>query len=506
MISILLLASFTPIFIILIGILLLLNLDERENRNSLCTLLLGISLFLNTVLLVVYSLLDLNERSFNLNFDAGTLFIIEMILLLGLLTVVFSKREMVNIVNEKQLNSFILLIILSLIGTVLTANILISITCFLLTLFFIGVFFYFGQFTKEFELLRWYFLSVGLSAVLLFFASFLLLLEVNTLIVTEIVFIEISPVSNFFITALFVFGFGIPCGLFPFLIFHLRNYFQDSSYSSLIIYFNFLSTTIFLILRVLNIFSLSYLPNGILILIISSIGLIVSLVYVVTELFTSLDGNTFSIKKIFGYSLCSDFNIALLFISYITILKSMNGYSLYLNILLFLFFSLIALKSLLVFSFFPIMVETFDDNFKLLGSLKEKYPRFSYLFPIIGLIFALPITFLFLNNVMTVFSQKLIISNSLYSFIAFMMVGFYIFYLLIHLILISILFVQIFYGNRPRYIERESPIQIRLEHYRPSLLIFLIIGLIITLGILEVVGVQKNIFYQTFKIFFLNIN
>ncbi|MGV9171979.1 MAG: hypothetical protein ACOC44_17190 [Promethearchaeia archaeon] len=496
--SIIALASFTPIFLILIGTLFSLNLSERTNRNLFSTQLIGISLILNTVLLVFYILLGISEYAFHLNFDTGTLFVIEMILLLGLLILVFSKREMVKIVNEKQLDSFIFLILLCLIGTVITSNLLITISCFVLSIFFIGVFFYFGQFAKDFELLRWYFLSVGVSTILLIFGSFFILWETNTLIMTEITFEGFSPFMNFLITILLTLGFGIPCGLFPFLIFHLKNYFQDSSYSSLIIYFSFLSTTLFLVLRVLNIISLKLFANGIFLLIISSIGLIVFLAYILTELFTSLDGDTFSIKKIFGFSLCADFNIAMLFISSLVFIGSVHASLVYFNALIFFFISLIALKSLLIFSFFPLMLETFDDNFKLLGRLKEKYPKFSYLFPIIGLLFAFPVNFIFLNDIMSVYTQETVIANSLFSIFANITLGFYLFYLLIHLILISILFAQIFYGNPPRYIERESPSPFQMSHYLPAFLIILIIGVVITLGILNIIDPQTNIFYQIF--------
>ena len=377
--SILLLASFTPIFIILIGVLLLLNLDERINRNLLSTFLLGIALLLNTMLLIFYMLLDLRERSFALNFEPGTFFIFEIIMLLGLFTLMFTKHEMMNVVNERQMNSIIFLILLSLIGTVLTSNILITITCFSLALFFIGAFFYFGEFTKDFELLQWYFIGVGISVILLFFGSFFMIVETGTLLLTEILFLDLSPVSNFFITSLFILGFGIPCGLFPFFIFHLKNYFQDSSYSSLILYFNLISLTPVILLRSLSPFSFNHPPNGIFLLFVSTISLIISLIYILTELFTSLDGDTFSIKKIYGFSLCADFNMTLLFISYLTILNPLNNSIVYLNNVLFFLFSLTTLKILLLFSFFPIMLETFDDNFKLLGNFHEKYQKFSYI-------------------------------------------------------------------------------------------------------------------------------
>jgi formate hydrogenlyase subunit 3/multisubunit Na+/H+ antiporter MnhD subunit len=308
--SIITLASLTPMFILLIGVFLISFMKDRQNRKSLSSLIIILALFINTLLLFGFYLpLNLIEREYDLNLNTGTFMIIEIILLIGLIVSLFSKDEFIAVVNENLFDGIILLILLGLIGTFISSNIIAIFSSFILVIMLIGVIFYFGNYPKEYNLLKLYFAGIGVSILLLFFSSFIIYLEFNTLVLTEIVLLEISDLSSMLLSILLLLGIGIPCGLIPFSIYHLKNYYQDSSYTTLLIFAVFSFVNIFLIIRILNVFAFTLVINGILIMIISTIGLIISEIFILSELFTSLDGDTFSLKKLFGFSICADFNM-----------------------------------------------------------------------------------------------------------------------------------------------------------------------------------------------------
>ena len=500
MISIIILASLTPVFILLVGSLLVTFMDDRINRKLLSTFIIFLALLMNSILLGFYMLLDLTERDFYLNLGTGTFLIIEFILLIGLIVTLFSKEEIVNIVNENLFDGFILILLIGMIGTIISSNILVIFSSFILVVALIGVIFYFGNYPKEFTLLRLYFIGIGISILLLSIASYLIFVEFGSLILTEIKILEISDTSNIFITVLLFLGIGIPCGLFPFSISHLKNYYQDSSYTNLLLFSLFSFVNVFLIVRVLNAFSFNLLTNGVIIMIISGIGLIISVVSILTELFTSLDGDTFSIKKIFGYSICSDFNMFLLLSSFIVFLTPVVLGQTYMNLLIFYFLILISVKILIFYTFFPIMLETYDDNLKLLGDFWTKYKIFGIILFISGIIISIPLSFLSLNTLLTIFSIESIIGVSIFSMISYIIFILYLVYLVITLVFISICFIQIYFSNKPRYIEREVIKVVNSNHYIPIIIIILMIGL---LNIVFLLG--NNIFYSIFKSFFLFI-
>jgi len=473
-------------------------MQERESRKLLLSLIIFLALLVNTLLLGYYIIYGIIERHFYLNLTAGTFLIIEMILMFGLIVHLFSKEEMIDIINENLFDGFILIILLALIGTIITSNILAIISCFIVVIFLIWVIFYFGDYAKDFQILNLYLLGIGISVILLFFSVILIYMEFGTLILTEITLMKISDSKNIIITLLLLFGFGIPCGLFPFSIFHLKNYYHDSSYTGLLLYYIFNSVNVFLIFRVLNAFSLNLIINGVIIMTIASIGLIISIVYIITELFTSLDGDTFSIKKIFGFSLCADFNMILLLLSFLVFLPSLDLTSTYLNGIIYFYMMIVVVKSLIFYTFFPIMLETYDDNLKLLGEFWEKYRNFGIFLLSSGLLITVPLSIISLNTFLEIFSSKEIINTSAYMTIAFTVIIVYIIYLIVSLILISITFVETFFSNKPRYVEREKINIIRINHYIPIIIIILMISIInIVFFLLD------NVYYNLFESFLL---
>ncbi len=148
------------------------------------------------------------------------------------------------------------------------------------------------------------------------------------------------------------------------------------------------------------------------------------------------------------------------------------------------------------------MLETQDDNYKLLGMFKEKYKYFGVTLFLSGILISIPLSLFSLNTFLSVFSSEQIIGNSIFSMLASMIVFFYVIYLSITLIFVSISFIQIYHSNKPRYIERdqESIISITINHYIPIILIFILVGLINIVFILV-----DNIFFSLLRSFLLII-
>ncbi len=498
--SIEMLFSFTPIYILIVGFFLIYFLNDRAYRKSFASLILFLALIMNsTILFGFYIPYNIIIRDYSLNLTVGTYILIEMILLLSTISFLFAKYEIANIKNENMMDSLLFLLILSLIGMIISSNLLVILSCFFVVIITLGIVFYFGDHPKEFQLLRTYFLAAGLSTLLLFTASYLIYVEFDTLIITDIKLMEPSNFINVVITTLLFLGIGIPCGLFPFSIYHLKNYYRDSSYTSLFMFSIFNAVNIFLLMRILNAFSLLLPINGVIIMIISAIGLIISMVFVLRELLTSIDGATYSIKKIYGYSLCGDFNLFLLLASYLVIVTRLELNAFYLNFLIFFVFFTIAIKSLIFYSYYPVMLETFDDNLKLLGEFNKKYKKFGFALGSSGLLISLPMSIFTLYIFFSMADAEAILSDSLYSTVTMVVIGFYIIYLLIFLTEISVSYVEMYFSNKPRFVERESIKNITKYDYSPIIIIFVLIGILIALFLLG-----NELFYSLFKSFLMD--
>ena len=498
MISLILMASLAPAFVLLLGAPLILFMKDRVNRKSLSFFILLLALFLNSLLVVYYALYDIIERQFYFNFELGTMILIEILLLMSLIGFLFSKDENVNVENESILDGLVFIILLALIGTIISSNIFAIFSCFIVILLLMGLIFYFGDFPKEFQLLKRYFSMVGISIVLFAFSSLLLFMETETIILTEIKVRNLSLGANILITVSLVLALGLPCGLFPASVFHLKNYYRDSSYSTLYLFAIFIFFNVLLTIRFLSAISLSLIINGFIILILSGIGLTIALIYILTELFSTLDGDTFSLKKLFGYSITADFNLMILLTSLLTYLPS-SFYEVYLNIILFSFFMMLLLKSLIFIAYIPIMIETNDDNLKLLGEFWEKYKNYGIIYLIAGLIISFPLNLIGLNFLLNILSSNEI-TNSLYLTVNSIVIILFLVYLSIHLVFIAISFNQIYFSNEPRYLKKENMSEPTKTHYIPILVLFICIALIII-----VFFFIDDVFYNLFNTYFLII-
>jgi hypothetical protein len=144
------------------------------------------------------------------------------------------------------------------------------------------------------------------------------------------------------------------------------------------------------------------------------------------------------------------------------------------------------------------MLETYDDNLKLLGDLRSKYRTFDLVMFSSGLLITIPLVFLSSLNLLTIFTIPGIQALSPLALIALIIFVIYIIYLIITFIFISVSHTQIYHSNKPRYIERESIKELNSNHYIPIIIMSIII---VSLILISLFG--DNFYFNMFRSFFL---
>ncbi|GAI80334.1 unnamed protein product, partial [marine sediment metagenome] len=286
--------------------------------------------------------------------------------------------------------------------------------------------------------------------------------------------IQISEELNNFISIILYLGIGLLCGLIPFSIFHLKNFFQDSSYASLLLFSIFIYIISFIAIRILNVLSQESLIVSFTLITLLILGIILPMVYIPIELFTHIDGNTYSIKKIFGYSVVLDFNMVLLFVAFSKLLTTPLN-EIFLNSIIYFLLTIFSVKMLIFYTFYPVTINTDEDNIKLLGGFKKEYRKFGTALFISGLIIIVLLGFLFLNNTLPILFSYEIASNSLYSLTASIVLTVYVLFLIVFLIFISTNFNYLYNQNEPQYLQRDSTKNIRSIDFMPIIVLFAII-------------------------------
>jgi hypothetical protein len=307
---------------------------------------------------------------------------------------------------------------------------------------------------------------------------------------------HISEELNNFILIILYLGIGLLCGLVPFSIFHLKNYFQDNSYANLGLFSIFIYTISFIAIRILNILSPESLIVSFTLIALLILGIILPMVYITIELFTHIDGNTYSIKKIFGYSVVLDFNMVLLFVVFSNLLTTPLN-EIFLNSLIYFLLTIFSVKMLIFYTFYPVMINTREDNMKLLGGFKKEYRKFGTVLLVSGLIIIVLLGFLILYNTLPILFSYEIASNSLYSLTASIVLTIYVLFLIVVLILISTNFNHLYNQNEPQYLQRDNAKEIRSIDFMPIIILFVII----TCLSLSYIFID-NFFYDLFKVFF----
>ncbi len=469
------LLAFIPLYCLSIGLFWSISCSKSIYRKNILIILNLIILFVNTLNIIIFSLFDLQYYDFNLNLNVGTFLLWEIIFVLSCIILYFSKDEMTGIINENLYDFLIILIIFSLVGASLTSNILITVIFVIIVYISLGLIFYFGIYSKPFKLLRLFFISIILSIIFLILGLLLIYFEFNSFILTEIRNSELNPALNLIISLLFLFGFGIPCGIIPFSIYHLKVYYHDSTYTTLFTITNLTFPIInFILFKFLLTFTYDLVINSLIILIIAVVGLIISITYSLTETFTAIDGRSFSIKKILGLSSNSDFNMILLISAFIGFLPTELIKIEYGSFVFLFIFCMILVKILLFYSLKPVMLETLDDNIKILGGFWKKYKIFGIFYLIGGILLTIPFALgnILINLISNIFTESLIDLPHI-SFIGYTIWALLIIYFIIILIWVSITFNDIFIGT-PKYLKNKNIRPITKLDYFPQILTFIL--------------------------------
>lgn len=456
-------------YVLFIGAFIVYILQSEDKRKQAIFGLLFFNLVLNSFLCVMYIFYYFNGSNLK-----GTYIIIELILIFGLIATKFSNKQLENSSNKDLYDFVVLIIIFGLIGIVSTTNIISIILWFLFLSLIFGVIFFIDNFKKELVLLKLYFIVLIISAICLMGATLLIYLATGSLELDVINGTQISEEINYFILITLYLGIGLLCGLVPFSIYHLKNYFQDNSYANLLLFSIFIYIISFIAIRIINVLSYESLLVNFTLMILLILGIILPMVYIIIELFTHIDGNTYSIKKIFGYSVVLDFNMVLLFFVFSNLLTTPLN-EIFLNSIIYFLLIIFSVKILIFYTLYPVIINTDEDNMKLLGGFKNKYRKFGTALLISGLIIIVLLGFLFLNNILLILFSYEIASNSLYSLIGSIILTVYILFLIVVLIFISTNFNHLFNQNEPRYLQRDNTKNIVSIDFLPIIVLFVII-------------------------------
>ena len=323
-------------YILFFGAFVVYILQSDVKRKQVIFGLLFFNLVLNSFLCVMHIFYsDSNLK--------GIYITIELILIFGLIATHFSNNELENSLNKGLYDFLVLIIIFGLIGIVLTSNIMSIILWFLFLSLIFGVIFFIDNFKKELELLKLYIIVLITSAICLIGATILIYLATGSLELDVINGNQISEeLNNIILIALYL-GIGLLCGLVPFSIFHLKNYFQDNSYANLLLFSIFIYIISFIAIRILNVLSPESLIVSFTLISLLILGIILPMVYIPIELFTHIDGTTYSIKKIFGYSVVLDFNMVLLFVMFSFLLTTPIN-EIFLNSIIYFLLTIFSVK------------------------------------------------------------------------------------------------------------------------------------------------------------------
>ncbi len=494
--------SFIGIFILIFLVLII--RDKKESRN------LVIQILLISTLIFINSFIRFPIFNFIILIVIVVLFYFLLVVLLKPYVLLkkyknlflkFHKIANENIENSKSSNKglydfLVLIVIFGLIGIVLTTNVMSIILWFLFLYLIFGVIFFIDNFKKELELLKLYFIVLIISAICLIGATILIYLATGSLELGVIKGSQISEeLSNFISIALYL-GIGLLCGLVPFSIFHLKNFFQDNSYANLLLFSIFIYIIPFIVIKILSVLSPASLIISFTLMTLLILGIILSMVYIITELFTHIDGNTYSIKKIFGYSVVLDFNMVLLFFVFSNLLTTSIN-EVFLNSIIYFLLIIFSVKLLIFYTLYPVIINTYEDNMKLLGGFKKEYRKFGTVLLVSGLIIIVLLGFLILNNTLPILFSYEVASNSLYSLTASIVLTVYILFLIVILIFISTTFNYLYNQNEAQYLQRDNAKKMRSIDFMPIIILFAII-ICLSLSYIFV----DNFFYDLFKDFF----
>jgi formate hydrogenlyase subunit 3/multisubunit Na+/H+ antiporter MnhD subunit len=429
-------------------------MKSNKKRKFLHLILSSGNLLINSILILINLFLPNQEIFFNIYFSINQYFLMEFIFIFQVIFSIFMKYTSGEYQYTYLLDVFSLIIFLALIGFVISIDLILLMIFFFLALISIGISFYFGEFKKEFNLLKLYYISCCISIILLLFLSLFVYSYTGTTQIHSLVMSIKSTGLNITVSILIFLGIGLPCGLFPFTIYHLKDYFHESDFSHLILFMIFNYISVLGIIRLLVLLDTIKSFNIILILIISGLGLVIAIYHIILELFTSQDGFSYSIKKVLGYSLVCDSNLILMLFACYYLLPEAFTSDL-LPALIYFSISITTIKLLITFSFLQVANRSFEDNIRFLGNFWKKYKIYGIILFLSGLLLIFPVGYIFLYHLFLNFGLVSIIINSFQSLVLTLTTVMLIIYLSIILIFISHFFIQIYISKNTSYLKRE---------------------------------------------------
>lgn len=441
-----------PFILLSIGILAMLVIKKEKTRKNLHLILSSGNLIIVSILLIISFVMPHQEIFFNIFLSLNQYLLMELIFLFQVVFSIFVKYTAKNYPYAYLFDVFSLLIFLSLIGMVISINFLTLLSFYILSLALAGMLFYFGEFKKEFFLLKRYFIVCCIGVFSLMIATLILFLDTGTMIIYNIGSNIGSGSASNLLAILILLGLGIPCGLFPYSVLHLKKYFQETNYFLLVMFTVFNFVTSIIIMRLLN--QIIFEQITFIILIMLGLGLVIAIYYIILELFTSQDGFSYSVKKIIGYSTIADSNLVLLFFVNFSMFPEPYKSNL-VQLVIFLQISLVVVKLLLSYSFIQVANLSNEDNVRLLGNFWKNSKVFGILLSFSGLLLIFPVGFIF---IFSFFTQLDFVSlNSLITLISTIVFSLFILSLLIILLFTAHFFIQVYINENASYLERELP-------------------------------------------------
>ena len=463
-----------PAILLLAGVIVMLLVKQNDGRENLHLIISSINLIITIMVIIISTVFPNQEIFFNIILSPYHYTLFGIIFLFQFIFSIFIKYTSKNYPNSYLFDIFSFFLFFSLLGMVISINYLTLMSFYILALFLMGMIYFFGEFKKEFALMKNYFIASLVSVISLILVSFIIYIDTGNLRINNLVNMDLSDISSNLILFLIILGFGLPCGLFPFYITHLRKYFQECDYYHLVmmVAFNFISMLI--IMRLFNLIGFGLISLFI-IMITSGLGVAIAVYYNILELFTVQDGFTYSVKKVIGYNIIYDSNLILFFLANFNFFPEPFRDNL-LNLLIFFYISSIFIKLFLIFSFLQTANKSSEDNFRLLGNFWKNNKNFGILLFISGLALIFPLTFIFIYSLISNLELAFPLLNSFVSLISIIAICLLIISILITLLYISRLFIQIYISKNFSYLEKESSSQInKFLIYLISLLFILVI-------------------------------
>jgi formate hydrogenlyase subunit 3/multisubunit Na+/H+ antiporter MnhD subunit len=442
-----------PFFILSIGILVMLVIKKEKTRKNIHLILSFGNLIIVSILLII-NFGPHQEIFFNIFLSKNQYLLMALIFLFQVAFSIFVKYTSKNYPHAYLFDVFSLLIFLSLIGMVISMNFLTLISFYILALVLTGMLFYFGEFKKEFFLLKRYFITCCVGAISLILATLILYLDTGTMMIYNLGSSMGSEYASNLTAVLILLGLGIPCGLLPYSVFHLKKYFRETEYFQLVIFIVFNFITSMIIMRLLN--QIIFEQITFIILIMLGLGLVIAIYYIILELFTSQDGFSYSVKKIIGYSTVADSNLILLFFVNFSIFPEHYKGNL-VQLVIFLQICLVIVKLMLSYSFLQVANISNEDNVRLLGNFWKNSKVLGILLTFSGVLLIFPVSFIFIYSFFIQFDFLYPILNSLITLISSIVFSLFIITLFIILLFTAHFFIQVFINENASYLERELP-------------------------------------------------